>query len=91
MSDNPYDEVYKQLARYRQLQHRLILLGAAFVVAAAVFAVIEVRQLRHHQEALANLTESLCLSLGRAGMILEGPRESPCARLPSSQSQSQSP
>lgn len=60
----------------------LVIVGALGVLGFSVFAIYEVRQFRHHQQQLADLTKDLCVTLGRAGIILEGTREDPCERLP---------
>lgn len=70
------------LRRLYKLTAYLIIVGFFGVMGFSVFAIYEVRQFRQHQQQLHELTESLCVTLGRAGIILEGTREDPCEQLP---------
>lgn len=78
--------VQKELAKLHRLVAVLVVIGALTWLGIAAFALHQVVELRSQQRQVETLTASLCESLGRAGIILEGSRENPCGRLPRSQS-----
>lgn len=82
----PLDEIQRKFEHLQRLTRTLVAIGAAGLLAFALFAIYEVHQLRSTTTRLGDLNDSLCDTLGRAGIILEGSKENPCERLPRSPS-----
>lgn len=76
----PLDTINSELRRLQRLTSLLLVFGAVLILGVVVFAVHEVRELRHHQTQLAELTDDLCETLERAGILIQGSTENPCER-----------
>lgn len=61
----------------------LIAGGIAVVVGFASFSVYQLVELREQQTQLEELTEDLCTTLERAGILIRGSSDNPCERRPS--------
>lgn len=72
------ERVETELRRLQRMAAVLILIGAATVLIFGAFSLWEAHQVRSHASELEQLTDNLCTTLRRAGIIITGSQENPC-------------
>lgn len=74
------DSVDRELRRLHRLTAATIGLLTCVVLLGMVFAVHEFQIVQGNQQQLEELTLDLCTTLERAGILIQGSSQNPCAR-----------
>jgi hypothetical protein len=80
VSPNSQEKVHKELSKLHTMVTRLLVFCTLIVLGISVFAWVEVRNLRSQQIQLQQLTNDLCVTLERAGILIQGTETNPCER-----------
>lgn len=71
-------KVQLELNRLARMTNVLVAVGILLIVGFGSFAIYEVRELQSHATELEQLTDDLCSTLQRAGILIGSPEENPC-------------
>lgn len=77
---SPLTAIHRELDRLHRLTTTLLVIGALIVLGTVIVTFVELREIRSHQAQLEELTDDLCGTLERAGIVIQGSRENPCER-----------